>query len=168
MRLCEGAKHLCPLLDLEAVLLEETEFLVACGDGGGIDDETGLRLFAGEGYLVDVLFVMNQHAFFLQMARQVGGGLVIPRHDETLLQEIAGDGTHADAASTNEVDCFDIFQFHCYDLFANLMTSRAMISAESGSASFFTFSLSIFKRAASTTVLIARSSRISGASASFT
>ena len=166
VRLCEDAKYLSPLLDLEAVLTEETEFPMTLRDSRGIDDETTLTSFTGKGYLVYILLIMNQHTFLLQMARQVGGGLIVARHDESLLQEITGDGTHANATSTNEVDRFNIFN-HIYN-FANLMTSLAMISAESGNASFFTFSLRVFSRFSSATVLMANSSRTSGASASFT
>ena len=62
---------------------------------------------------------MHQHAFLLQMAREVGGCLVVSRHHESLFEEVAGDGTHSDAAGTNEVDCFDILN-HFYLRFTNL------------------------------------------------
>ena len=43
----DGAEHLCALLYLEAVLAEVHQLLVVGGDGGGVDDETRLRLLAG-------------------------------------------------------------------------------------------------------------------------
>ena len=51
------------------------------------------------------------------MAREVGGCLVITRHNESLFQEVAGDSTHADAAGTDEVDCFDILDIHLFTIY---------------------------------------------------
>ena len=116
---------------------------------------------------------LDEHAFLLQLTGQVAGGLVVASHDKSLLQEVAGDGTHADATGSHEIDCLNIFQFHDFSLFIfyfslSLMTSLAMISAESGSASFSTFSLSDLSFASSLTVSMANFNRVAGASASFT
>ena len=100
----EGAEHLGALLYLEAVLPEVLEFLVGIGDGRGIDDEARLLLLAGVGNLVDVLLVVDEHTLLLQTACQVGGRLVIAAHDKSLVDEIAGDGTHADATGADEID----------------------------------------------------------------
>ena len=64
------------------------------------------------GNLVDVLFVMNQHAFFLQSAGQIGGCLVVTGYDKSFLDKVSGDGAHADATGSDEINCFYILKFH--------------------------------------------------------
>ena len=46
---------------------------------------------------------LDCNAFLFQTGRQSGRGLVIPRHKKTLVEEIAGDGAHADAAGAHEI-----------------------------------------------------------------
>ena len=55
MSFSQCAKHLCTLLDVEAVGTEELELLVILGNGRCVDDETCLFLLADMGDLVKVL-----------------------------------------------------------------------------------------------------------------
>ena len=82
------------------------------GDGRGIDDQTRLLLLAGVGNLVDVLFIMDEHTFLLQSARELGGSLVVAAYDQAFFDEVAGDGAHADATGSDEINCFYILKFH--------------------------------------------------------
>ena len=108
----QGAQHLGPFLNLKTVLPEIAEFLMGLRNGGGVDDETGLLLLAGMGYLIDILFIMDEHPLFLQPAGQFGRGLVVAGHDEAFLDEVAGDGTHADTTGSYKIDCFYFFYIH--------------------------------------------------------
>ena len=67
------------------------------------------------GNLVDVLFIMNQHTLLLQLTGKGARGFVVTGYDKSFFQEIAGDGAHADATGSYEIDCFDIFQFHWFN-----------------------------------------------------
>ena len=46
---------------------------------------------------------MDEGTFLLQTAGQLGRSTVVASHDEATTKEIAGDGTHADAADADEV-----------------------------------------------------------------
>ena len=61
-------QHLGTLLYIEMMLTEVLEFLVVGGDGWRIDNQTTLRVTTNAGYLVNALFVVNEHALFLQLA----------------------------------------------------------------------------------------------------
>ena len=104
----EGTQYLCAFLYLKAVFAEPHHLLVLTGYGRGIYDQCGGRFLTGMGYHIDVFLVVNQHAFFLQLARQFRRGLVVAGHDHSLAHEVAGKGTHADAASPHEIYCFNI------------------------------------------------------------
>ena len=163
----KDAEHLSSLLHLEAVLAEVDELLMRVGHGRGIDHQTLVGVLARMGYLVDVLLVVDEHAFLLQPAGELGGGLVVACHDEATADEVAGDGAHADATGSDEVDCSYILCFHSFRYcFANLMTSWAMMRAESGSAIFRILALSERRASSSVTVSTARRMTTSGASLS--
>ena len=81
-------------------------------DGWCIDDETVLLLTTSMWYLIDILLIMDEHAFFLQLASKGAGGLVVTSYDQASLDEITGDGTHTNATGSNKIYCFNIFQFH--------------------------------------------------------
>ena len=108
----QRTQYLCTLLYLETILTEINEFLMVGRDGWCIDDETVLLLTTSMWYLVDILLIVDEHAFFLQLAGQRTGCLVVAGNDQATLDEITGDGTHADATGSYEIYCFDIFQFH--------------------------------------------------------
>ena len=116
---------------------EILQLLMVLGNGRGIDDQTGIRLFAGSRNRIDILCVMNEHTLFLQLLGKGAGGLVVTGYHKAFLDEITGNGTHTDATGSYEIDCVDIFYIHCS---ANLSTSLAMMSAELGSAIFRMFS----------------------------
>ena len=143
-------------------------------DGRGKDNQTGRGFLAGFRNHFHVFLIMNQHAFLLQLTGQVAGCLVIAAYYQSTTEEIAGDGTHSDTTGTDEIDCFDIFDIHCGSkLFTihfplNLMTSLAMISAESGKASLRMFSFRVASFSSSFTVSTARGISILEASLSFT
>ena len=80
--------------------------------GIAVDDETVLFLPAGSGNGLDILFIVDEHTFLLQLSRQIAWCLVIAGYDKSLFQEVAGNSTHADATCSYEIDSFDIFQFH--------------------------------------------------------
>ena len=164
MGLSQRAEYLSALLNLETVLTEIPKFLMMIRDGWRIDNQTRLFSLAGMWYLVDVFLIMNEHALFFQSLGEIGRCLVVACHNKTFFDEISGYSTHTNATGSDEIDCFDILDIH----FANLITSLAMILAESGRASFNTFSLSDFNLASSLTVLMASCNNVSGASASFT
>ena len=104
MGLCQGAEHLCTFLDLKAILTEIAEFLMTLRNGWGINDKTSFLPFAGKRNLVDILFIVEEHTFFLQMPCQIRWCLVVSRHDKSLLQEITSNGTHAYATGSHEID----------------------------------------------------------------
>ena len=108
----QGAQHLGALLYGEPPLAEEAEFLVRGGDGGSEHHQACLRVAAGVGYLVHVLLVVDEHALLLQLAREGAWSLVVAGHHEPPVDEVAGDGAHADATCPNEINSFNIFQFH--------------------------------------------------------
>ena len=165
----QRSKHLGSLLYLEAVLAEVLQLLVRLRHGGGVDHQRVAGVLARVGDFVYVLFVVQQHAFLLQTTGQLRRCLVVAAHHQPTTDEVAGDGTHANASGTDEVDGFDIFCFHFYDLrFANLMTSLAMMAALSGSAIFSTFSPRLRSLASSRTVSMASWMSFTGASASLT
>ena len=112
MGLCQGAEYLCAFLNFKTVLTEILEFFVIFRNGGGIDDEARLLFLASMGNLVDVLFIMNEHAFNLQSASEVRGCLVVAAYNQTFLDEISGDGAHADATGSDKINCFYILKFH--------------------------------------------------------
>ena len=123
---------------------------MAFGNGRGIDDQTAVRLLAGSRNRIDILCIMDEHALFLQLLGEGAGGLVVTGYHKAFLDEITGDGTHADATGSYEIYCVDIFHI-TYQLStinyqlsisecANLMTSLAIMSAELGSAIFRMFS----------------------------
>ena len=112
MCLSQGAEHLCTFLNLKSVLPEILQLLMLFRNGGGIDDEAVLLLLAGSGNGLDILFVVDEHTFLLQLSCQIAWRLVVAGYDKSLLQEVAGNSTHADATCSYEIDSFDIFQFH--------------------------------------------------------
>ena len=175
----QRAQHLCTFLYLKTVLTEVNEFFVVSGDGRGIDDQTAILLTAGMRNLVDILFIVDEHTFLLQLARQSAGSLVVTGNNQTTLDEVTGDGTHTDATGTYKINSFNIFDIHYssrifyfshYPFYfsASLMTSLAMMSAESGSAIFRIFSLRLFSFAASCTVSMAMGNSNFSASRSLT
>ena len=115
MSLCQSAQYLGALLYLEAIIPEILEFLVVIRDGRCIDDETRLLFLAGMGNLIDVFLIMDEHAFLLQSAGEVGGCLVVAAYNKAFLDEVSGDGTHADATGSDKVNCFYIFDIHVSD-----------------------------------------------------
>ena len=110
--LCQYAKHLGSLHNLKTVLSEEDQFLMISGYGRCVNDKACLLLFAGKGYTFHVFLVVDHHSFLLKLMGEVGRCLVVACHDETLFQEIAGDGAHANAAGSYEIYCFNIFKIH--------------------------------------------------------
>ena len=95
------------------MLSEELQFLVLGRNRRSVDNQTRLRLLAGSRNRVDVFFIMNQHAFFLQLTCKVAGGLVIAGNHQSATDEITGNGTHTNATGSDEIDSFYIFNFHC-------------------------------------------------------
>ena len=135
-----------------------------CWDGWCIDHQTLLLVFTGLRNLVDIFLIVNEHPLLFQLTCQIRRSLVVASYDKTFLQEVSGNGTHSNTARTYKIDRFDIVYIH----FAKLITSLAIISAESGSANFSTFSLSDFSLLSLLTVLTASSNKVAGASASLT
>lgn len=123
---------------------------------------------------------MNQCSFFFQLQGKGRRSLVVTAYRHAFLQEVAGYGTHANAACSYEIHSLNIFQFHFaymldlsgspdyLDFLVSLMTSSAMMSAEFGNASFSIFSLSVRRVCSFCTVSKASEMTFSGASASFT
>ena len=108
----QRAKHLRPLLDFEAVSAKPLQLLMFLRYGGRVNDETRLGLPTGMRNAVDAFFIVDEHAFLLQLACQLSGCLVVACHDKATLDEVTGNGTHTNASSTYKIDCSDIFCFH--------------------------------------------------------
>ena len=107
---CQRSQYLGTFLDFETALTEELEFLMLGGDGRGVDDQRAVLVFTGQGDEVCVFLIMHLSPFLFQASGQVAGGTVIAAHHDALVQEIAGNGTHADASDSYEIYCFDV---HC-------------------------------------------------------
>ena len=104
VRLGQRTQHLSTLLYLEAILLEIAQFLMLCGDGWRIDNQTFLCVLTGLWNLIDIFFIVDEHSFLFQLTCQVGWGLVVTSDDKAFVQEVSCDGTHADASCTYEID----------------------------------------------------------------
>lgn len=125
----QGSQHLGALLDVEAFLTEILQFLMIVRDGRCIDDLTCGWLATGFGNQADILLIVNEHAFQLQLAGERAGRLVVAGNNKPLLQEIAGNGTHAYASGSYEIDCFDILNFHCLLVLILLLLSSLLKTA---------------------------------------
>ena len=104
MRLGQRSQHLGTLLYLEAILLEIAQFLMLCGDGWCIDDQTFLLILTGLWNLIDIFLIMDEHSFLFQLTGQFRRSLVVASYDKTFIQEVSSYGTHADTARTYEID----------------------------------------------------------------
>ena len=112
VRTCQHAEHLRTLLHFETIVAEVLQFLMLSGNGRGIDDQTRLVVTASVGNLVDVLFVVDDHAFLFELLCQRRRCLVVTGHNETFMNEVTGQSTHTNATGTNEIYSFYIFEFH--------------------------------------------------------
>ena len=103
--MCTGqyAEHLRTFLNLKAILTEVSEFLVCTWYGRSEHHECGLRITACIRNLFHIILVMKYHSFLLKSPCQGSRRLVITGNDETLVIEVAGDGTHANTADTHEI-----------------------------------------------------------------
>ena len=92
------AEHLRTLLDREAAVAEVAELAVLLGYGGGVDHDRVGRVGECGGDEPHVVFVVDRRPFAGQLAGQAGLGAVVSGHAFAFVQEIAGQGAHADAA----------------------------------------------------------------------
>ena len=67
---CERAEHLCTLLYGEPAFVEEHKLFVLFGNGRCVDNKARLGVAACVGYLVHVLFIVDEHALFLQLVSE--------------------------------------------------------------------------------------------------
>ena len=119
----QRAQHLSAFLNLKTVLTEKTQFLMIFRDGGCIDYQTRLLLFADKRNVVDILLIVNEHTLALQLTSECAWSLVIAGYNKPFLDKVAGDGAHADATSSYEIDRFDILCIHLLmSLFIDLLT----------------------------------------------
>ena len=109
---CEDAQHLCALLYFESIVAEPCELLVGSRDGRCVDHETGSLVAAGMRNLIDVFLIVNNHSLLFQLLCEGRRRLVVSCHYHTAMDEVAGDGAHADAACTNKINSFNVFEFH--------------------------------------------------------
>lgn len=112
VRARQHAKYLGALLHFKTIVAEVLQFLMLCRNGRGIDDQTRLAVTASVGNLVDILFVVNDHTFLFELLSQRRRSLVVAGHNETFMDEVAGQCTHTNATGTNEINGFYIFEFH--------------------------------------------------------
>ena len=105
-------QHLRALLYLEAIFAEVDQLFVVVGDGWSVYHEARLGVFASLRYLVNIFFVVQEHALLLQLLCQLGRCLIVPSHHVTLLDEVTGNGTHANAARPYEIYCFNVLCLH--------------------------------------------------------
>ena len=162
----QGTKNLRTLLDGESILAEVNQLLVLSRDGWCIDNQRISGILASLRDEIYILFVVDEHSFFLQLVSEIGRSLVVSGYNQLLAEEVSGDGAHTDAACTYKINCFNILDFHY--LVANLITSSAMMSAEFFNPNFLMFSQSELSLSSFLTVLMAFWSNSFGASASFT
>ena len=52
----------------------------------------------------DILFIVDTHPFFFQLAGQFRWCLVVAGHRQLSVEEVTGNRTHADAAGTDEIN----------------------------------------------------------------
>lgn len=92
-------------------------------------------------YLVDVFFIMNKHAFFLELRCQCRRSFVVSGNDNASVQEVTGYGAHAYAACSYKIYSFNLFQFHYFIiLYRNgLLSARADCSPASAFAIYLVF-----------------------------
>lgn len=88
----------------EAAAAEPGRFGVVVGDGGRIDDERVVRIAERGGDAGRVVLVMDVGPFGGESAREGGFCPVVSAHPDPFEQVIAGDGAHADAADSQEID----------------------------------------------------------------
>ena len=112
MVLCQCSQHLGALLYFETVLTEILQLFVVLRNSRGIDDQARILLLTDEGYFFDIFLIVDEHALAFQLTGKGTGRLVVTGNNESLLDEEAGNGTHADASGSYEIDRFDIFNFH--------------------------------------------------------
>ena len=138
----QSAQYLCTFFDGKSILMEIHKFLVLCWDGWSKDDQCCFWILASLWYQVCILLIMDEHTFFFQIMCQLRRGLVVTSNNQLFVEEISCDSAHAYTASSYEIYCFNIFQFHYF--LANFTTSSAMTSAEFFKPNFLIFSLSEF------------------------
>ena len=119
------AEHLCSLLYLKAVFPEVFQLLMGFRNGGCVDNKACLRVLTCMRNLLHTLFIMNEHSLFLKLVGQCRRCLVVTSHHHTFMNEVAGDGTHANAASPNEIYRLDF----CYVHFSSLLLSYGVIES---------------------------------------
>ena len=109
---CQCSQHLGALLYFETILTEILQLFMILRNSRRIDDQTRILLLTDEGYFFHIFLIVDEHALAFQLTGKGTGRLVVTGYDESLLDEEAGNGTHADASGSYEIDRFDIFNFH--------------------------------------------------------
>lgn len=99
----QQSEHLCTFLYVEAVLTEIAQFGVVGWDGWCINNECGFGLLETLRNGVNIVLVVNLCAFLDKLFGEVGWCTVVSSDIISFLQEIAQDGTHADATGSYKI-----------------------------------------------------------------
>ena len=112
--MCTGkhSQDLCAFFHIESVFLEIHQFGVLLGNSRSVDNKCVAAILACFRNEVHVFFIMNQCSLFFQLQGKCRRCLVVTAYNHAFLQEVACNGTHADAASSYEIHSLYIFQFH--------------------------------------------------------
>ena len=108
----QRTQHLRTFLYLESVRLEIGQLGMLAGDGRCINHQASVFVPTGGRDLFHILFIVNPGTLFLQLPREFGRRAVVTSHTKPFLQEITGNGTHADSAYPYEIHCFYRVHFH--------------------------------------------------------
>ena len=117
------AEYLRPLLYLKAVFPEVFQLMMCLRNSGCVDNKACLRVLTCMRNLLHIFFIVYKHALFLKLVGQCGWSLVVSSYHHTFMNEVAGDGTHANASSPNEINRLDF----CYVHFSSLLLSYEVI-----------------------------------------
>ena len=101
LSLSDFAKHAAALDHPVTVAHNEPVFSQIAWDGGGIDHKCGLHV---GGDARRVVVVVHCNSFGLEFCSEGRGGAVVTGHAESLERIVTGDGAHAYASDSEEVD----------------------------------------------------------------
>ena len=111
----DETQHLRTLVQLEAMFAKPHQLGVVGGHGGGIDHERRVRASAIVGDEVGIFFEVQACSFGYELLGQGAGRAVVAGHLFAPRQEVADEGTHADASCADEID--GLYAFYVHDIF---------------------------------------------------
>ena len=111
---CQYAQHFGTLPELKAFGLEPRHLAMVGRNGGGVDHQGVFGVAKCLGDALRVVLEVEVCALFAQGVGQGRRGAVVAAHVQTLLEKIALQSAHTDAAGTEEIDgcigCHDLLR----------------------------------------------------------